>query len=102
MLWLPPPVNPAEVTNYRTELDVPRACISYIVGKQYENIAQLERTSGAQIFPVEPAPGDDPSMILIVFTGSEQAVRTARVDFWQVIAQALSRIRIFENDTGRI
>ena len=82
----PASVVPTEVLqNFRTELEVPRACISYIVGKQYENIAQLERTSGAQIFPVEPAPGDNPQMIRIVFTGTEQAVRTASVNFWQVV-----------------
>jgi hypothetical protein len=84
-------ISPAEVASYRYHLDVPRACISYIVGKQYENIAQLERTSGAQIFPVEPAPGDDPAMIRIVFTGTEQAVHTASSNFWQVLTSFLSK-----------
>ena len=70
--------------NHRVELEVPRACISYIVGKEYENIAHLERTSGAQIFPVEPAPGDNPTTIRIVFVGTELAALTARANFWQV------------------
>jgi hypothetical protein len=82
-------VNPAvgQTENplcHRAELEVPRACVSYIVGKNFENIAHLERTSGAQIFPLEPNAGENPAMIRIAFNGSEQAVYTARASLWQV------------------
>jgi hypothetical protein len=82
-------VNPAVAQTenplcHRAELEVPRACVSYIVGKNFENIAHLERTSGAQIFPLEATAGENPAMIRIAFSGSEQAVYTARVSLWQV------------------
>jgi hypothetical protein len=66
------------------ELLIPRACIKFVAGENYNNIMHLEQSSGAQIFPQEAKIGDNPEMVRIEIVGNEQAVSTARSSLCQV------------------
>eukprot|EP00292_Cryptomonas_paramecium_P011787 CAMPEP_0113669926 /NCGR_PEP_ID=MMETSP0038_2-20120614/4851_1 /TAXON_ID=2898 /ORGANISM="Cryptomonas paramecium" /LENGTH=302 /DNA_ID=CAMNT_0000585883 /DNA_START=132 /DNA_END=1036 /DNA_ORIENTATION=- /assembly_acc=CAM_ASM_000170 len=82
-----------ESSDIREELEVPRACINFIVGKNFENIAHLERSSGAQIFPVEPARGDNPNTLRIAIVGAEQGVHIARMRMQQGVHEWTVRVQ---------
>jgi hypothetical protein len=72
------------------ELLIPRACIRFITGENYDNISHLEQLSGAKIFPVEAKAGDNPEMVRIAIIGNEQGVATARSSLCQVDSLFLS------------
>ena len=86
----PPPVPVPEMLRAgveaprHQEVEVPRACISYIVGKDYERVKDMESTSGAQIFPVEVNGSESPGFIRIAFVGTETAVFKAKSMLIQV------------------
>jgi hypothetical protein len=73
-----------------SELLIPRSCIRFVAGENYDYFSRIEQSVGAKIFPVEALADDNPKMVRIAIVGNEQAILSVRSSICQVAFSFLS------------